>query len=960
MKYWMIAYTLVDSGFMGYFPECVAIETDSSGHIASRFVKVSAANKCNYVSQMDSVDEELLNFCLQLERDVIRKKVEDKKVPKWEDFQAKYFAKGRPDPAILHIRRYLNDYINRIQNQFFDRLDDRRLFIPQGNSPFMWKPVFVNHELPELKYRFVYQPEGLSYSLSMMVEEQNIDLKGAEIVSFKRARILKGNAIWEFDGEVEGAKLVPFFIKDEILIPKDKTEEYLQKFVVPLLARNQVEAEGFTIEQTGGMPHVVLSVHEPNSTAQPSLFENQPKKSTSELNIKFVLNFEYDDFVFRAGHESSQVKMVNEDGRLVFTKVERNQSFETAIAKSIEELGLLLSKNSFTLAYRTAIDWINKNYDQLAMMGVEVRFADQNSSKRKIFVGSCSISMEIDEGNDWFDVKGYALFGDIRIPIVVVLNHIRQNKPELRLPNGEYALIPQAWFDEYQTFSESCVFEESGAKAPKQFCAEASRLKRNGSAQLTLKGRLLKFVEKENVLEYALPKKFDCTLRNYQLSGYQWLRMLDDLGFGGVLADDMGLGKTIQTLCLLQWMREQNRGVTLLVVPTSLVYNWQIEAAKFAPELKVHVHAGKNRHVEASAFEQKDLIVTTYAILRRDIELLQNVSFNYLILDEAQAIKNPQSSVAQACLSIRANRFLTLTGTPIENSLSDLWSQMHLTNRNMLGDVNRFVRQCRIPGKTDYYRQLIAPFVMRRLKSDVLTELPEKSIFVQYCDMLPAQSEFYLQTRNNYRDQFLYQGEEGVSNTFQLLEGLLRMRQSANHPVLVDRSFSDASGKFEVVTQMLHEVVGEGNKVLVFSSFVEHLQLYKDYLEANDINYCYLDGATKEREKQVGLFQESDDHQVFLLSLKAGGTGLNLTRAGYVFLLDPWWNPAAEAQAFDRAHRIGQKNRVFVYKFISKNSIEEKILKLQEEKLEIFHSMIEAEKGIDKQLNREELIRLLE
>jgi SNF2 family DNA or RNA helicase len=423
----------------------------------------------------------------------------------------------------------------------------------------------------------------------------------------------------------------------------------------------------------------------------------------------------------------------------------------------------------------------------------------------------------------------------------------------------------------------------------------------------------------------------------------------------------MGLGKTIQTLCMLQWMKENERGTSLLVVPTSLVYNWQQEAANFCPDLNLYIHTGIDRVKDATGFGQPDLLITSYAILRRDRDMFRHHEFNYIILDEAQAIKNPKSDIAQACFDLNARRFLTLTGTPLENSITDLWSQTHFINRNMLGSINHFTKACKLPDKLEMYRKLIKPFLLRRNKSTVLKELPEKTIIVQKCYMNEPQQEFYRETRNNYRDKFLEERDKNEKvSPILLLEGLLRLRQAANHPVLVDKDFAQTSGKFETVTQMLDEVIESGDKVLVFSSFVEHLKLYKTYLDDKKIQYCYLDGSTKDRKEQVEKFQHNDSFPVFLLSLKAGGVGLNLTRASYVFLLDPWWNPASEAQAFDRAHRIGQKNKVFVYKFITQNTIEEKILKLQEEKRQLFDTMIESENGIYKKLEVNEIIKLIE
>jgi SNF2 family DNA or RNA helicase len=613
------------------------------------------------------------------------------------------------------------------------------------------------------------------------------------------------------------------------------------------------------------------------------------------------------------------------------------------------------------MPYNEGVEWLNDNYKAIELTGVEIKFKNRGGEAQRIFVGERNISIEVEEGCDWFDIKGRVKFGSFEMPFLRVLNYIKQNKHQMLLPNGEYVQIPQAWFEEYKTLIDLCKIEDGKAVIAKYHCVVADKLRRASKIKLSVKDNMRRLLEHKLNENFDLPLNFNGELRHYQQQGYNWLRLLDDLSLGGCLADDMGLGKTIQTLCLLQWMKEQNRGMNMLVVPTSLVYNWEQEAAKFTPELNIYVHTGNQRSRNPEEFKNIDILLTSYGILRRDKHILSAIPFNYVILDEAQAIKNPQSDITQVCLSLTARRFLTLTGTPLENSLSDLWSQVHFFNRNMLGSANHFLRLCKQPEKHELYRQLLKPFLLRRNKTEVLPDLPEKSIIIQLCDMSDEQQRFYRNIRNSYRDKFLENKDsEDKVKPMILLEGLLRLRQSANHPLLVEKEYTEDSGKFETVCQMLEEVIEQGNKVLVFSSFVEHLKLYRNYLNEKQIDYCYLDGSTNDRKSEVERFQHDDHVQIFLLSLKAGGVGLNLTRASYVFLLDPWWNPAAEAQAFDRAHRIGQKNKVFVYKFITRNTIEEKILKLQEEKLQLFDAMITSDNEILKMLNIKEVMKLID
>jgi len=955
-----IAYTLNSNNNLGCFPECVVIDCDDQNKPSSSFIKITHQNLQRYKNLFVSNDELLINCCLKLEKEVIVSKIKDRKVSSWDSMIKKYFEGNNNNQDIQYIREYITDYINQYQNTFFENLADKKIYLQIGRFPFMWKQLNVELEMPEVFYCFDKKEDGLYFSLDLSSKNRSFGLINATLVSRKTARVLLDNKIYEFDNEVDGAKLIPFLTKDIVHIPQQHIEDYIQKIVIPLISTNRVITDGFNITNINELTKAVLRVKEIPLLKQLSLFETDQSDS-SVKSLVFELIFEYQDFLYWAGQPGISDRLDMSNDSILITHVERDSKFENQYIDSFNKIGISLDGKVKRMSYIEGVDWLNEHYKEIEMLDVEIRFDKKQNSSQRIFVGERTISIQIEESHDWFDIKGKVHFGEFEVPFLQVLYYIKQNKSQILLPNGEYAQIPQAWFDEFRSLTEFCKFEDGKAVIAKQFCVLTSELHRIGKVEFSVKENMRRLIENQLDVNYNLPKNFQGKLRNYQIEGYNWLRLLDELGLGGCLADDMGLGKTIQALCLLQWMKENKRGTSLLVVPTSLVYNWQQEASTFCPDLVVYIHTGFDRAKDADSFGNPDLLITSYAILRRDKELFRNLNFNYIILDEAQAIKNPNSDITQVCLELHAKRYLTLTGTPLENSITDLWSQTHFINRNMLGSVNHFTKACKLPEKLEMYRKLIKPFLLRRNKSSVLTELPKKTIIVQKCYMNESQQEFYRQIRNNYRDKFLEAvGKNEKVSSILLLEGLLRLRQTANHPVLVDKDFTQTSGKFETVTQMIEDVVQSGEKVLVFSSFVEHLKLYKAYLDDRKIQYCYLDGSTKDRKEQVERFQKDDTYPVFLLSLKAGGVGLNLTRASYVFLLDPWWNPAAEAQAFDRAHRIGQRNKVFVYKFITQNTIEEKILKLQEEKRKLFDTMIESENGIFKQLEVNEIIKLIE
>ena len=467
-----------------------------------------------------------------------------------------------------------------------------------------------------------------------------------------------------------------------------------------------------------------------------------------------------------------------------------------------------------------------------------------------------------------------------------------------------------------------------------------------------------------------MPVQFNGTLRPYQKAGFDWMNFLNQYHFGGCLADDMGLGKTVMTLALLQAQKEAGAlEPTLLVMPTSLLYNWELEARRFTPALRVMTYTGTYRDKNTAQFDGYDLILTSYGIVRIDIDLLKDYRFNYVILDESQAIKNPSSHITKAVMQLNAGHRLILTGTPLENSTMDLWTQMTFINPGLLGSQSFFRNEFQIPiekrndeQKTSRLYGLIKPFMLRRNKAQVATDLPAKVESVLYSEMSPEQAEQYEEAKSYYRNLILERIEEdGMAKSQMIvLQGLTKLRQIANHPRMIDANYEGDSGKLSDVLMRLEIAMAENHKILVFSQFIKHLNVVRDYLAEKKIKYAYLDGSTTDRRSQVELFQTDDSVKLFLISLKAGGLGHNLTAADYVFILDPWWNPAIEAQAVDRAHRIGQQRTVFTYKFISKNTVEEKILTLQQAKQRLASNLVSSEEGFVKSLTKEDVLVLLE
>jgi len=454
----------------------------------------------------------------------------------------------------------------------------------------------------------------------------------------------------------------------------------------------------------------------------------------------------------------------------------------------------------------------------------------------------------------------------------------------------------------------------------------------------------------------ALPADLDAVLRPYQQQGVDWLRFLQRAGLGGILADDMGLGKTIEALCAMD-------APALVVCPTSVLPNWANETRRFRPGLKIHVYHGPTRRMDPDA----DVVLTTYGVLRIDVDKLKDRGWKAVVLDEAQAIKNPDSKVARAAYRLNADWKLTLTGTPVENRLDELWSQIHFTNPGLLGGRRDFQERYAKPiarGEPDaapHLRERIRPFVLRRLKGEVAPELPPRTDNVLYCELSREERLVYDAVRASTMEKVVaqLQGQEGGRpNVMAALEALLRLRQASCHSGLVPGQDAEGSSKIDVLMETLDELLAAGHKALVFSQWTALLDRVEPHLHKADIEFVRLDGSTRDRQGVVERFQADDGPPVFLISLKAGGTGLNLTAADHVFLLDPWWNPAAEDQAADRAHRIGQDKPVMVYRLVAENTVEERILALQHRKRRLADAALgEADQATA--ITRDELMALL-
>lgn len=636
-------------------------------------------------------------------------------------------------------------------------------------------------------------------------------------------------------------------------------------------------------------------------------------------------------------------------------KKERNQGF---FSKSIDSI------------VNTA--WIFELYAFCKENDIEIR-GYENLEKINYNPNEAKVNINLSSGIDWFEGDLNITYGDEQADLMAIRNAILNNESTVRLKDGTQGLLPEEWINKL-----SALFRNSKVKDGKLLI---SKMKFNlidslfdeiNDDQLKLeidyrKRRLLEF---DSIEKFPVPDTVNATLRPYQEEGFYWLRFLDEFGFGGCLADDMGLGKTLQVITFLAYKKQENKEqrTSLVVVPKSLLFNWSDEIEKFSPSLNYLIYHGNKRKTELKNFNKYDMIISTYGTITNDIEHIMEYHFQYAILDESQAIKNPQSKRYKAMRLIKADNKIVMTGTPIENQTFDLFAQFNFINPGFFGSANQFKVSYAEPidvysneAASNELRKLVKPFLLRRTKEQVAKDLPPKTESVIHCEMLPKQRAIYnayLQKYKDYISQKISENGLQKSKMF-VIEALLKLRQICNSPALLndETKQENHSIKLDILMDQLATVIPT-HKVLVISQFTSMLALIQERVEAAQIPFSYLDGNTRNRKEVVDQFNNEEHKRIFLLSLKAGGVGLNLAAADYVYIVDPWWNPAAEAQAIDRAHRIGQENHVFAYRLICTDSIEEKIQQLQQRKRKMAADIVQVEESFIKSLDQDDIMAL--
>lgn len=871
---------------------------------------------------------------------------------------------------------YLNNYVNpwnQISEPDREELKKHYLKLLQNLWPILCEEPYV-YQLNEGRFSNVnIKPVKLSKTpvqlfFTVDADERFITIKidfnleGAEL-SADKAKVLKSGLILEADNTLyllqnpEDLLLAQSFAGGLLKFPVADRLEVIRNIILPLQAKYPVTVSNslnFNLTEPEPQPQLLLSEFEDK------FLMLKPRFLYGETLI------DYDDNLEHIQQSEGAIKIIK-----------RNKSEEKKLYEYLRTLHPKFASQRNNLYYFLPFaevmkgNWFLNMIQQVQEAGFPV-FGLQDLKTFRYNTHTPTFDIEAGSGIDWFDLKIEIHWGDQQVSLSAIRKAILNKQEAILLDDGTLGIIPAEWLEQYGLLLKIGTEKEGKVRISKlhyNLLDELGDKLNNKDVQLEIaekKQRLANF----NGIQTHLPPSaaINAQLRPYQLAGFQWLQALDDLGWGGCLADDMGLGKTLQAITFLQFLKEKNPGSTQLVVcPTSLIFNWENELDKFCPDLKYHTYYGNMRSFDDEHFEQFDLILTTYGVVRLDIEHLSKFNWHYIILDESQAIKNPDAQVTKSLQLLKAQNKLILSGTPVQNNTYDLFAQFNFINPGFLGQREFFKQEFANPIdkfgdklKSEQLRRMVYPFMLRRTKEQVATDLPDKTEMILWCSMNKAQRSIYDEYKNYYRNMLLKKiDEEGMGKSgIYVLEGLLRLRQICDHPALVKDAAEvpDESVKTEELMREIQENSG-GHKLLVFSQFTEMLHLISKELKKADIPFCYLDGKTAaaKRKAEVTRFQENESIKVFLISLKAGGVGLNLTAADYVYLVDPWWNPAAEQQAIDRTHRIGQTRKIFAYKMICKDTVEEKILQLQQKKKSLADELINEDSGFVKKLTKDDI-----
>jgi non-specific serine/threonine protein kinase len=854
----------------------------------------------------------------------------------------------------------LNDYVGGVLQELKPLAPaiERLFYLPEG-TPFFnhsVRPAAISTFTPALQFKVEKEGGRIGMHCSVTINNSSFPLEDFSRMSFF---LKSGNEFFLL--KKDDVEVLEKLKAEWQMVPELGLPRFLETVVRPL-------AEKYPVDMGAVIRTEVVDM------------APQGRVYVSELNENFLLikpKWLYSDQEVEGEYEE-EARIEGEDKVYVVMRRGQEESVLTEAIRHLHPKFTGQSNGYFYLNFKEALEksWFLQFYQKMLQLDIPV-LGMNKLRKFKYNTNVPKLELTAGKGIDWFDLTIRVTYGDQVVPLHELRKAILGKQDFILLADGSLGMLPKEWIQQYGMLMKMGQMKEGVLKLPKVHWGllEEELSAAGGVAEDALrkelelkKQRLLRIGE---VKDQVIPAGIQARLRDYQQAGFQWMCLLEEMGWGGCLADDMGLGKTLQTITFLRHLVDHYPDETHLVIcPTSLLYNWEGELKKFAPGLDWHVHYGADRELDEETFAKAHVIITSYGMVRNDIQHLSSRQFGYVILDESQAIKNTSSQVRKAVQQLSSRNRLALSGTPVQNNTFDLYAQMDFLNPGMLGSQDFFRMEFASPidknGDKEAaarLRKLVYPFILRRTKEQVARDLPDKTEMILWCEMGAEQRKIYDSYKEHYRESILeHIAEDGVGrSSIYILEGLTKLRQICDSPAILKEQepYPNISAKLDELIREIEENTGH-HKALVFSQFTSMLELIRTALSERGIPHLYLDGSVsaEDRKRSVQQFQEEDDTRVFLISLKAGGVGLTLTAADYVYLVDPWWNPAAEQQAIDRSHRIGQVKKVFAYRMICKDTVEEKILQLQEKKRQLTEDLVGDEGGFVKKLSQEDVAYL--
>jgi superfamily II DNA or RNA helicase len=977
-----LIFALVSHHCLGYIVEAHRISILQSGQWSVEIKKISDFSSQYLTFDLNDAERELLEMTQLIREENVYSHFGLLKERKLTSTNT-YFTEQT-------CQKYLIPYVSKHTAVIIDKIIEYDFPLHLKNEQkgvISESPLRIESQYAEPRFFFHLTDKEFKYALTVFQQDKKLSLADVKIISRIPCFLIADHVLYSIPDDFDGQLLKPFTKSETISIPKSKVKEYLHTFVSKIIKKYRVDVCGFSVTEIYPDPKPQISISR--------LYRKMPV---------IELSFRYDTEIFPANTSHEFIlKLLSSEEDTSFIKVFRDESTENLVIQQLESFGFQLVQPGFftcrnninsesPVTVMQLLAEISRKSVLLKNIGVEMNIVIDS---RTYHFDEPHVSTEISPRNDWFDLKMIVKFNNFTIPFQKIIPNIISGNQEFTLPDGSIAVLPEEWFSRYKDLS---ILSEKHDKGIKIHKSQINLIDSADTSEAELISDKLKSLIKNQIPCRQTPEQLMATLRDYQKKGFEWLTYMHECGLGGCLADDMGLGKTVQILTyflhlnqncqvystislfetsesesqlslFLETESKRKSFTHLIVAPLSLLHNWQDEILKFAPSLKIILYSGTERFRMYHDFHYADIVLTSYGVIRNDADILQHFNFHTIVLDESQFIKNPDSKSYDALLMLNSKQRFVLTGTPLENSLTDIWTQMNFLNPSMLGPLKVFKDTYVVPVEKNNdldaskrIQKLIGSFILRRTKKEVTPELPLLTEKICYCTMTDEQKSIYEQKKSEIRN-YLIENSGTIHQSRRniiVLSGLMKLRLIANHPRLIQPDYRGNSGKFEEICQHIEKVVSEGHKTILFSQFIKHLNIIREYLDERNMSYELLTGKTSQadRQKNIRNFMENEKVRLFLMTLKAGGVGLNLTKADYVFVLDPWWNPATENQAINRTHRIGQDKKIFAYRFISSETIEEKIMVLQQKKSILFQNIINS--ASFGKLSESELLTLFE